>query len=181
MYTKHLVIRNFRALEDIQFDLVPRANVIVGPNAVGKTTILQALRLVKSLLAARTQQEAQQTLISLGAASPHFPNRIATEALARDPSKPLEIRASIVFAPAEAGLLRDNREEIARNLAVAQLGLAFQNPANLIQFFASPQGKLVVDAALQQFDQFLQRLDEGQCTLGSPSILTPARSLRSIL
>jgi predicted ATPase len=166
MYTKHLVIRNFRALEDIQFDLVPRANVIVGPNAVGKTTILQALRLVKSLLAARTQQEAQQTLISLGAASPHFPNRIATEALARDPSKPLEIRASIVFAPAEAGLLRDNREEIARNLAVAQLGLAFQNPANLIQFFASPQGKLVVDAALQQFDQFLQRLDEGQCTLG---------------
>lgn len=166
MQISHLAIRNFRALEDIQFSLVPRVNVIVGPNAVGKTTVLQAIRLVKSLLAARTQQEAQQTLISLGAASPHFPARISPEALARDKSKPVEIRVSLVFTTAEIKLLQENRENIARNMAVMQLGLAFQNPANLIPFFASPQGMQAVAVAIQEFDRFLQGLDEGQCTLG---------------
>lgn len=166
MHITHLAIRNFRALEDIQLNLVPRVNVIVGPNGVGKTNVLQSIRLVKSLLAARTQQEAQQTLISLSAASPHFPNRMSPDALARDKSKPIEIRASLVFTPIEIELLRNNREDIARNMAVAQVGLSFQNPANLIQFFASPQGRQVLAAALEEFDLFLQRLSEGQCTLG---------------
>jgi predicted ATPase len=166
MHVSHLVIRNFRAIEDIQFDLVPRANVIVGPNGVGKTTILQALRLTKALLSPRSQHEAQQALISLGAASPHFPNRIAYEALGRDRSKPVEIRASVVFTPMEIELLRGNRLALAQYLAVAQLGLSFQSPASSIQFFASPQGKQVVEAGLQEFDRFMQHLDGGQCTLG---------------
>lgn len=166
MRIDHLVIRNFRAIEDVQFDLAPRANVIVGPNAVGKTTILQALRLLKALLAPRSQQEAQQTLISLSAASPHFPNRIAGGVLARDSSRPVEVRASCVFTPEEIKELRAHRREISENLAVAQLGLAFQNPANLIQFFASPQGRQVVDAGLAAFDEFLKRHDNGHCILG---------------
>jgi recombinational DNA repair ATPase RecF len=29
IHISHLVVQNFRALEDIQFDLIPRANVIV--------------------------------------------------------------------------------------------------------------------------------------------------------
>jgi recombinational DNA repair ATPase RecF len=71
MHIRHVAIKNFRALEDIDCPFGPRINVIVGPNGVGKTTILQALRLTKALLAPRTQNETQQVLISLSAASPH--------------------------------------------------------------------------------------------------------------
>jgi|ERR1017187_5370115 recombinational DNA repair ATPase RecF len=116
MHVSHLVVRNFRAIEDIEFDLINRVNVIVGPNAVGKTTILQALRLVKALLAPRAQNEAQQTLISLSAASPHFPNKLHGAALARDVSKPLEVRAFLAFTAAEADFLEKNRSSIVRGL-----------------------------------------------------------------
>lgn len=162
MYVSHLVIRNFRAIEDIQFDLSPRVNVIVGPNAVGKTTILQALRLVKALLAPRSQSEAQQTLISLSAASPHFQNRIYAAALTRDPGKALEIRASLVFSPSEVGYLEKNRSALIRDLVATQLGVSFQNPAGLIQFFASPQGIQALSTANQAFDPFIARLKNSE-------------------
>ena len=66
MHINNVVIKNFRGLEDIQFEWVPKINVIVGPNAIGKTTVLQATRLPKALLAARSQNEAQQNLMALG-------------------------------------------------------------------------------------------------------------------
>ncbi|MGO8735078.1 MAG: ATP-dependent nuclease [Terriglobia bacterium] len=167
MYVSHLVVRNFRALEDIEFDLIPRVNVIVGPNAVGKTTVLQALRLVKALLAPRSPSEAQQTLVSLSAASPHFPQRLHGAALARDPAKPVEVRAFFAFGPREVSLLESNRSEVARALAVAQLGLTFRGPADLIQFFASQPGRQALTKAEEQFAPFLTGLKSGNpCTLG---------------
>ncbi|MGD0010985.1 MAG: AAA family ATPase [Terriglobia bacterium] len=167
MHIRHLVVRNFRALEDIEFDLISRVNVIVGPNAVGKTTILQSVRLVKALLAPRSQNEAQQTLISLSAASPHFPQRLRGAALARDASKPVEIRASFVFTATEVDFLESERTEIVQSLVTAQLGLTFQNPASLIQFFASEQGKRALDVGGQHIDPFLRGLrNSNPCTLG---------------
>jgi AAA15 family ATPase/GTPase len=94
MHIAHLTIKNFRALDDIHTDLTPRINVIVGPNAVGKTTILQALRLAKGVLAPRTQGESQHILYSLGAASPNLPERFLTNALFRHEERPLEIRCT---------------------------------------------------------------------------------------
>jgi hypothetical protein len=69
MHLRALHIKNFRALEDVQIDFDNRVNIIVGPNAIGKTTILEAVRVAKALLAPRTQNEAQQVLISIGASS----------------------------------------------------------------------------------------------------------------
>ena len=66
MHLSYVVIKNFRAIEDIQFELSPRINVVVGPNAIGKTTILQAIRLPKAIIAPRTGNEAQQMLFSMG-------------------------------------------------------------------------------------------------------------------
>ena len=106
MYISHLVIKNLRALEDIDCELSRRINVIVGPNAVGKTTILQACRLSKALLAPRTQQEIQQVLVSLGAASPHFPQRVFLNSLARDLSRQIEIRCTYVLTDDEISVLR---------------------------------------------------------------------------
>jgi len=43
-------IRNFRGLKNIEFSTSSPVTVIVGPNAVGKTSIFEAIRLHKALL-----------------------------------------------------------------------------------------------------------------------------------
>ena len=41
MHLKSVAIKNFRGLENIQIDFEKGINVIVGPNAIGKTTLLK--------------------------------------------------------------------------------------------------------------------------------------------
>jgi recombinational DNA repair ATPase RecF len=69
MRSRHLSIQNFRALENGRMEFTGVADVIVGSNAVGKTTILEAIRIAKAALAPRIQNETQQALVSLGAIS----------------------------------------------------------------------------------------------------------------
>ena len=45
MHLINVKIKNFRAIEDIHVEFDSRVNVIVGPNAAGKTTVLEAVRL----------------------------------------------------------------------------------------------------------------------------------------
>jgi predicted ATPase len=141
MHVGHVAIRNLRALEDIDCDLSPRINVIVGPNAVGKTTILQALRLTKALLAPRTNQETQHVLVSLGAASPHFPQRVFLENLFRDRNKKVEVRCTYFLTEKEIGTLQASISELVQGMVAARLGQQFANPATLISFMQSPQGQ----------------------------------------
>jgi recombinational DNA repair ATPase RecF len=141
MYIQHVAIKNFRALEDIDCQLGPRINVIVGPNGVGKTTILQALRLTKALLAPRTQSETQQVLISLGAASPHFPQRVFLNSMARDSSRPIEVRATFELSPSEIATLQQSLPALVQGLVSSGLGQAFANPTALISFLQSPAGE----------------------------------------
>lgn len=46
MWVKALLLRNFRSYKDAQFTFSPQNNLIIGPNARGKTTILEAIDLV---------------------------------------------------------------------------------------------------------------------------------------
>lgn len=43
MYLEHVSIHNFRALDNLEFDLKPGVNILLGDNGVGKTSILEAL------------------------------------------------------------------------------------------------------------------------------------------
>jgi AAA15 family ATPase/GTPase len=48
-----IVIRNFKSIENVEFDLHPGVNVLVGANASGKTNILEAISfLYKALIEA---------------------------------------------------------------------------------------------------------------------------------
>lgn len=58
MHLRGLRIKNFRALEDVEVEFSNGINIIVGPNAIGKTTILEAIRMAKGLVASRSQNEA---------------------------------------------------------------------------------------------------------------------------
>ena len=42
-----LKIENLRGLSDVDFEFYQPTNVIVGPNAIGKTTTLEAIRQVR--------------------------------------------------------------------------------------------------------------------------------------
>lgn len=44
MYLAKLAIKNFRRLNDVTLKFVPGLNVLVGPNNVGKTAVVDALR-----------------------------------------------------------------------------------------------------------------------------------------
>jgi len=150
VYLKNLVVKNFRALEDIHCEFGPRINVIVGPNAIGKTTVLQAIRLAKGLLAPRAQQEAQQTLISLGAASPHFPQRLFPAALARDSKLALDIQTTFVLTDTEVQTVSENTQQITRAVLQAQLGQSFASPTSLIQYLGSPEGQTALNRTLSE-------------------------------
>jgi predicted ATPase len=155
MRLTQLIIRNFRGLEDIEVAFDNRVNVIVGPNAVGKTTMLEAIRLTKALLAPRSQSEAAQTLQALRIAVPHYPQRIFPAAVARDVGKVIEIRCRYELSEAELSRLDAGVPQIANGLVLASLGRAFGNSADSIPFLSSLQGAQMLSDAESQLRQAL--------------------------
>lgn len=147
MHLTNIKIKNFRALEDIYVDFSSNVNVIVGPNAAGKTTVLEAVRLLKALLAPRMPNEAAAVLQSLGASSPHLPNRIRIQAIARAPEKDVLIGCRFWIGESELEALTDGGDAIARAIVQGQLGQNFAAPEALVAFLASTDGKEMFDSA----------------------------------
>jgi predicted ATPase len=166
MHLKTLKIKNFRALEDITVDFTTRVSVIVGPNAAGKTTVIEAIRLAKALLAPRTQNEAGQVLQSLGASSPHIPQRLRLQAITQDPTKPLVIRCHYEFTADEIELLKTNKGQIATSLIQSQGGQAFATTDALIAYLSSDDGKRNLSAAQSAVDDVLGQVETSRrCSL----------------
>lgn len=136
-----LVVRNFRGLEEIDVSFDNRVNVIVGPNAIGKTTVLETIRLAKALLAPRTQNETQSTLQSLRISVPHYPQRIFPEAVARDIGKLVEVQCHYEIGDIELGKIESSIPQIATDLVLSNLGRAFASPGASLSFLSSPPGK----------------------------------------
>lgn len=137
-----LAIRNFRGLENLTIKFGKTANVIVGPNAVGKTTLLEAVRLVKGTLAPRTFDETQNVFATLGAVSPHNLQRLNYAVLARDPTRSLNITAKFTLNPNELAGLDAMVPGLATAMVRASLGpgAAAHGPFVLVQYLSSTVG-----------------------------------------
>jgi len=132
-------------------------NVIVGPNAIGKTTLLEAIRLAKALLAPRSQRETQQALFSLGAAVNYNPQRLIPSAIFRDLRESLEINCRFEFWPDELATLESSIPQIATDLVLRRAGQSFSAPASSVTFLSSAPGR----AALRETEAEMQKsLDE---------------------
>src|SRR5690348_13708085 len=166
MQITSIKIKNFRGLEDIQADFGSAVNVIVGPNAVGKTTVLEAIRLAKALTAPRTPNEANQVLISLGAINPHFPQQIIIEAIARDPKTKVEIQCNYKLTESELGIIQNGLPKLATNMVQAQMGQAFANPGALVAFLSSPQAKTQIQTIEKQLRTRLESVKVSGIILG---------------
>ena len=166
MYLETVSIENFKALERIRIKFSPTANVIVGPNAVGKTTILEAIRLTKAVLAPRTPDEPQQTLIGLGAISPHLPQQINLATIARDVTQPINIICKFVLSDNEVARIDTISAQIVNSLVAARLGNNAANPIALTQFLSSPLGQTAQQQEKQRFDAAWPTLKAAKtCTL----------------
>ncbi|WP_447965441.1 ATP-dependent nuclease [Nitrospira sp. Ecomares 2.1] len=152
MKIQKLKVVNLRGLSDVSFEFDKPTNVIVGPNAIGKTTILEAIRLVKSLLMPRYYQEGQQVLVSLGAMSPHpqLNNYLEFSSLARDEKIPIEINMTVELNAEESHYLLAAKQQLGLEILRGQLGRnEDEGQLALTQFLSSEEGKKRLDQITQ--------------------------------
>lgn len=153
-----LHIKNFRGLQEVDFSTpTADATVIVGPNAMGKTTILEAIRLVRCLLMPAYPGEEQQTLQALNIIS--SAGRFSFDALLGDPTVPLEIKLGIDLTDAEIQRIDDSRANLAqlhlRNTLALPAGL---EQIALVQFLSSPMGRTQLQAAMEEITKKVEAL-----------------------
>ena len=160
MRLEKLRVRNFRGLSDVTITTDKSLNVIVGPNAIGKTSLLEAIRLTKAILAPRYVEETGQVLVSLTATTQHMPFGIASmfdySAIAGDITKPLIIELALRLSDDEHQQLLQLREDIAFGVLRSRLGRSdAQAQLALVQFLSSERGKAELDTARADVTQFL--------------------------
>jgi predicted ATPase len=161
MKIRKLRIENFRGLSQIECDFEKPLNVIVRPNAIGKTTVLEAIRLAKGLLMPRYFQEGQQVLVSLGAASPHpqLSNYLDFGALTRDPNEPVKVSLKIEIDADEMKYLESAKEQVALGLLRAELARSDdEGQFALTQFLSSELGRQQLSGAIKSVEKAFEAL-----------------------
>lgn len=157
-------IRNFRGLEDINMSLESHTCLIAGPNAIGKSTVLEAIRLNRALLMPRYPTEGQAVLHSLGATT--NPNQMMIRggyfdfsAIARDLESPIVIRLMIRLDKKEIQSIRQSTQNLALDFLRGRLGTQLQqDPASLTQFLSSAEGKSQFDESKRQIEAYISTL-----------------------
>jgi predicted ATP-dependent endonuclease of OLD family len=112
MKLRSIAIRNFRGLSNLETEFGELASVIVGPNAMGKTTFLEAIRLTRCLLAPRYINEQGEMLTQIGALSPHT-GLLQYSSLVSDDSKQLEVQLDISLNDNEVTAAEQNIPRLA--------------------------------------------------------------------
>lgn len=161
MKIQKLSINNLRGLSEVDFEFDQPTNVIVGPNAIGKTTILEAIRLAKALLLPRYFQEGQQVLVSLGAMSPHpqMNNYLDFSSIARDQSQAIKIKMIFELNDEELKYLASSKKQLSLEILKGQLGRnEDQNQLAMTQFLSSDDGKKRLEQSTREIDNYISSL-----------------------
>lgn len=163
MQLKFLSIRNFRGLQDISLRTrgSPTAIVIVGPNAVGKTTVLEALRLIKVFLSPAYDQERELALRDMGLLVPGE-RTIDVSELAGDPNREVSLDMELSIDDAELAALQKLTAPWARRRLINNLGLAGSNELELVNFLSSARGKAGLQEAHSQVSTEIETLSRSK-------------------
>lgn len=83
MYLRRLSLFNFRLYESLQLELQPGLNVFVGPNASGKTSLLEAIYVLSTTKSPRTNNDRELIRwgAQIGRVEGHFVRRNLSQAL----------------------------------------------------------------------------------------------------
>jgi len=158
MRITRLKISNFRGLSNIDFDLTQDTSVIVGPNAVGKSTIFEAIRLLKVMLLPSYNNEAQEALMEMRAWSP-MNNGVILDSILGDANKELIIQADLTLSSAEINIVGMNLLPLA-NLHIRNTQGIPQNidDLGLTQFLSSKAGQELFTKAKSEVQQQIEKL-----------------------
>lgn len=162
MKLNRVIIRNFRKLNDVEFSMSRDISVIVGPNAVGKSSIFEAIRLAKSILFPRSNDELRQVLVALGATSAHFAHgqfQYDFSALAGDTARPVLISLLLKLSSDEVEAIQSAIPQITRNLLMAQLGRQANDGAlDMVAYLSTPIGKQAETASQKEVENCVQQI-----------------------
>lgn len=162
MKLRRVVIKNFRKLSDIDFSISKNLSVVVGPNASGKSSIFEAIRLAKAILFPRVHDELRNVMVALGATSAHFAQgnfQYDISALAGDATKPISIALTIEFSDQEILSLQDAIPQVTKNLIAAQLGRQPNDPTlDLVAYMSTPIGQEAEKTAKGAVDEAIKIL-----------------------
>lgn len=153
-------IQNFRGLKNIEFELNTPGIVIVGPNAVGKSTIFEAIRLAKAALFPTVQNELQAVLASLKANAPIL-NQIIFSQIANDNTRSIEI--SLTFQILEKEIL--SIEKLLPRFAILHLQNTNRFPSFNIPFaevplLSSAAGRKLFEEGQEEVKSFINALKQ---------------------
>ncbi|MBC3760030.1 AAA family ATPase [Hyunsoonleella sp. SJ7] len=139
MHITKVSVNNFRKIDYIEFKLKDSINSIVGPNGVGKSTILDAIRLVKAILLPTMNNEAQTTLQHMGIYSPHL-GSVQFSNLANDIRKDVQINLELVLSQKEIMHLEKSLGQFSMHRLKSQLPTTNTNTFDLIGYISSKEG-----------------------------------------
>ena len=115
MHIESLFVENFRAISRVELSNLAEMIVIAGPNGCGKSCILDAIRLLKSVYGGYQENEWQQWLGEFQINLQRNRNQMAT--LLRDSSRASVIKAGIRLADSERRFLQKNAISLLEDLA----------------------------------------------------------------
>lgn len=158
-------IQNFRGLSDIDLVFQNDTCLIAGPNAIGKSTVLEAIRLNRAILLSRYSSEGQSVLHVLGAAT--NPNQFMFRggyfdfsSIARDPLSKIVIRLEVQIEKHEIGKINQALQPMAMDHLRGSLGSQLQQDQGaLAQFLSSPEGRSKYQISESRMAAFISNLN----------------------
>ena len=119
MRIQSVVIENFRAIESVEMRNLSDAVVVAGPNGCGKSSIFDAVRLVKSAYGQYSNNE-------FGSWFSEFQiniNKLQNESkrILNNPSKPLKIEIEFNLDKNEKDYIRSNAVDIFKKMRWSQI------------------------------------------------------------
>ncbi len=118
MRIRSVRVENFRAIQHLDLSDLPDSVVVAGPNGCGKSSLFDALRLLKSAYGQYHQNEYQSWFGEFQIDV----NRIKQETrkVLHDPSRPLRVWAEFELADAERTYLKENARDLYLGMNWAQ-------------------------------------------------------------
>ena len=154
MKIKQLEIQNFRAIDHVAIDSDSTMVVIAGPNGCGKSCVLDAIRLAKSVYGGYDPHEFRNWLgeFQIDPNSPADMRKVL-----RDKTKSAQVRVVVSLHPTEAEYLRSKADDIGERTAVGilQPGVSFKEWRQRVQ--ASGQQAQQVIRQIESFAKSISK------------------------
>ncbi|MDB4944547.1 MAG: hypothetical protein JWP97_4081 [Labilithrix sp.] len=154
-----LFIENFRGIKLLDLRELTDIVVLVGTNGSGKSSVFDAIRFMKSSYGSYNPQHEELTHFFGEFQASRLDQYFHT--LARDKSKPIDLRMRLELTPEEISYLKANAVPILRALVSSRANYPMPGPlANAASFLLSMRNSESLNKQVQEaFDEFVRQTE----------------------